>query len=112
MSSANFIDVAAQKRFSPEKMQKVNLFETDRSILDIYCLEPGQAQKVHAHAGEDKYYYVLEGRALIQIGTEQREVGPGWAAVARAGVEHGVSNPGQEQLVLLVCMTPKPAHLK
>ena len=45
--------------FQPEKMKKVNLFSTARVMSDLYCLEPGQAQKVHAHDGEDKIYCVL-----------------------------------------------------
>ncbi|MFT5475087.1 MAG: hypothetical protein ACI8Y8_000416, partial [Planctomycetota bacterium] len=39
-----FLNSAGSRRFRPEKMQKVNLFETDQMFCDIYCLEPGQAQ--------------------------------------------------------------------
>jgi hypothetical protein len=45
---------AALRRFSPEKLQKLNLFETERFFCDVYCLEPGQEQKAHAHPGSDK----------------------------------------------------------
>jgi hypothetical protein len=37
------------RRFAPEKMQKVGLFETPRLFCDLYCLEAGQAQKAHSH---------------------------------------------------------------
>lgn len=37
------------RRFDAAKMQKVNLFETGRFFLDVYCLEPGQSQKPHVH---------------------------------------------------------------
>ena len=53
------ICVPDQKRFSAEKFQKVNLFDTERMFCDIYCFEPGQVQKPHAHAENDKIYYVL-----------------------------------------------------
>ena len=53
--------VSGCKAFNSEKMNKVNLFETDRMFCDLYCFEPGQQQTVHAHAGSDKVYYVLEG---------------------------------------------------
>ena len=46
--------VPEQKRFSGEKFQKVNLFDTDRMFCDIYCFEPGQEQKAHSHAENDK----------------------------------------------------------
>ena len=56
------------KSFNEQKMQKVNLFETDRMFCDIYCFEPGQEQKTHTHAGADKIYYVLEGKGTFHIG--------------------------------------------
>jgi mannose-6-phosphate isomerase-like protein (cupin superfamily) len=62
----------AARRFAAEKMQKMNLFETGRLYCDVYCLEPGQAQKVHAHEGSDKIYAVLEGAVEAQIGEERR----------------------------------------
>ncbi len=48
-----FLDTSAFRRFGADKMQKVNLFETQQMFSDVYCLEPGQAQKVHAHAGNE-----------------------------------------------------------
>jgi oxalate decarboxylase/phosphoglucose isomerase-like protein (cupin superfamily) len=56
-----------QRRFDAAKMQKLNLFQTERFFCDVYCLEPGQAQKQHAHAGNDKVYAVLEGTVIAQI---------------------------------------------
>ena len=34
--------VFSQKAFNEQKMQKVNLFETERMFCDLYCFEPGQ----------------------------------------------------------------------
>ena len=102
--------VATRIRFADEKMQKVGLFETDRFFFDLYCLKPGQAQKVHVHAGSDKVYYVLSGRATVRVGAERQELTLGQAVLAPAGEEHGVTNAGEEPLTLLVFMAPKPAH--
>jgi mannose-6-phosphate isomerase-like protein (cupin superfamily) len=101
-------DVKAERRFSGEKMQKVNLFETDRMFADVYCLEPGQEQKVHAHAGADKVYMVLEGIGRFQIGGEERDLGADRIVLAPAGVEHGVRNASSQRVVLLVFMAPNP----
>ncbi|MFQ5894566.1 MAG: cupin domain-containing protein [Nitrospinota bacterium] len=95
-------------RFSPEKMQKSNPFETERLFCDVYCLEPGQSQKAHAHAGSDKIYCVLEGRARVRVSDEERTLGPGEIALAREGLEHGVRNDGPGRASLLVLMAPKP----
>jgi quercetin dioxygenase-like cupin family protein len=100
--------VEALKRFSAEKMQKVNLFETPRMFCDIYCLEPGQSQKLHAHTGADKVYFVLEGEGEFLVGPETRSLGPGHAVLAPADIDHGVRNVSAAQLTVLVFMAPNP----
>lgn len=103
----DFQNVAASKRFSPEKYQKNSLFETALSALDVYCLMPGQSQKLHNHKGNDKYYVIWEGTATVQIGQEVRQLGPGEAALARPGVDHSIANQGEEPVVALVFQAPK-----
>jgi mannose-6-phosphate isomerase-like protein (cupin superfamily) len=103
-------DLAARARYAPEKMQKVGLFDTQRSMTDLYCLGPGQGQRPHVHAGEDKVYVVLEGHGDFRVGGEQATLGPGHAVLARAGVEHGVNNPGPANLRLLIFIAPPIAH--
>ncbi len=105
---SNFADAHALARFAPDKMKKNNLFTTDRLFCDVYCFEPGQEQTAHAHDGSDKIYYVIEGRARITIGDEERDVAHGTAALAPAGLSHAVVNPGPTRLTLLVLMAPKP----
>lgn len=104
----SFIDTKSCRRFSPEKMQKVNLFESPQMFCDIYCLEPGQAQKVHAHSGAAKFYYVIEGWATVTVGDEVRELSPGNLAYALADEVHGVENKSSQRTVLLVAMAPNP----
>jgi mannose-6-phosphate isomerase-like protein (cupin superfamily) len=101
-------DIVAAQRFAADKMQKVNLFETERMFCDVYCFEPGQTQALHGHPDSDKIYVVLSGRGRITVGDERRTLGPNQAALAPAGVEHGVSNDSSERLTLLVFMAPHP----
>ena len=100
--------VVNEARFSIEKMQKVNLFETGNFFCDVYGLEPGQEQKVHSHAGADKVYMVLNGTGTFTIGDESHELGPLQAICAPAGSPHGVANSSQQRLSVLVFMTPNP----
>jgi quercetin dioxygenase-like cupin family protein len=95
-------------RFSEEKMQKLPLFESPKYFCDLYCLKPGQDQRVHTHTESDKMYFVLQGRGLFHIDGEERELAAGEAVIARTGQGHGVSNAASEDLVLLVFMTPRP----
>ncbi|QYJ15896.1 hypothetical protein Rxycam_01725 [Rubrobacter xylanophilus DSM 9941] len=94
--------------FSPEKMRKVALFDSPRLFYDLYCLLPGQEQRVHAHEGSDKVYYVAEGTARFTVGEEERDLSAGEAVIARAGVPHGVRNASEDNAVLLVTMAPPP----
>ena len=95
-------------RFSAEKMQKIPLFDSAKYFCDLYCLRPGQDQRVHAHAESDKIYFVLRGTGLFHIAGEEKELGLGQAVMARPGQEHGVRNAAAEDLVMLVFMTPRP----
>ena len=101
-------NVKTEQRFSAEKMQKINLFETDNMFTDIYCLEPGQEQKVHAHKGADKIYFVLEGTGRFHIGGQEQDLSANEIALAPGDVEHGVRNATDERLMLLVMMAPNP----
>ena len=66
----NVKKVSELLRFNPEKIQKINLFESNRMFCDIYCLEPGQEQALHDHKENDKIYFVLEGRGSFTVGKE------------------------------------------
>jgi mannose-6-phosphate isomerase-like protein (cupin superfamily) len=106
LESRSFADAVA---FSEEKMKKNALFDSPHLFYDLYCLLPGQAQKVHAHEGSDKVYYVIEGTGRFTIGDEEADLGQGNAAIARSGEPHGVRNETGENLVLLVTMAPRPS---
>jgi len=41
---SNFKKLSDVLQFSPEKMKKNGVFETDRFFCDTYCFEPGQEQ--------------------------------------------------------------------
>ncbi len=97
-----WLSIAEQVAFSAQKLNKVALCETERLLFDVYCLEPGQAQKVHAHDGTDKIYVALSGRPTVQLGDEERTLENGQAALAPAGVPHGVRNASPERATLLV----------
>ena len=97
-------------KFAPDKMAKVALGQTERALLDLYCVAPGQSQKRHTHGDQDKVYIVLEGEGRISVGDEEEKVKPGEAVIAPAGVDHGVVNDSGAPLLLLVVVTPPPPH--
>ncbi|MEO8201348.1 MAG: cupin domain-containing protein [Gemmatimonadota bacterium] len=92
-------------RFNPSAMVKEDLFKGDHLFVGLNCFEQGQSQKIHAHAGADKFYLVLTGRAVIRVGDESMEVDQGTLVWAPADVPHGVEEV-LEQTVLLVGISP------
>ena len=91
-----------------DKFFKSTLFQSGRLLLGLNCLEPGQTQKVHTHADQDKFYFVVEGEGEFVVGEETQEGGAGTTIWAPAGEDHGVTNTGEERLVLLVGIAPAP----
>ncbi|HKZ81935.1 MAG TPA: cupin domain-containing protein [Pyrinomonadaceae bacterium] len=102
----NFIDWRNHAGSQPEKVHKATLWQGQHVMLGLNCLEPTQVQAVHAHAGADKFYFVLEGEGRFTIATEEREAKAGMVVVAPAGIPHGVINTGRERLSLLVAIAP------
>ena len=93
--------------FRRDTMAKVDCFRSPRLLVGLNCFEAGQAQPVHAHAGADKFYLVVSGKARFVIGEQRPQAGPGDLILAPAGVPHGVET-ALERTVLLVGMAPAP----
>jgi quercetin dioxygenase-like cupin family protein len=104
------IRVREHAKLQPDKMAKIALAATERALLDLYCVAPGQSQKPHRHDDQDKIYYVLEGSGRFSLGGAEERLAAGEALVAPAGVEHGLVNDGPEPLLVLVVVTPPPPH--
>jgi quercetin dioxygenase-like cupin family protein len=89
-----------------EKFYKTTLWQGEYVMIGLNCLEPSQTQPIHAHAGADKFYFVLTGRGNFTIGDDENIAESGTLVVAPAGVPHGVTNTGDERLSLLVAIAP------
>jgi quercetin dioxygenase-like cupin family protein len=93
--------------FNPAKAAKVDLFGGGQLFVGLNCFEPGQSQRVHVHAGADKFYFVISGRARMSVGKETRDVGEGTVVWAPADLPHGVEE-ALERTVMLVGIAPPP----
>jgi quercetin dioxygenase-like cupin family protein len=94
-------------QFSGAKMTKLDCFRSDRLLVGLNCFEPGQEQRVHTHAGADKFYVVVSGKARFVVGSRTVEARSGDLIVAPAGVPHGVEQ-ALERTVVLVAIAPAP----
>ncbi|MBI3457190.1 MAG: cupin domain-containing protein [Candidatus Rokubacteria bacterium] len=105
-----WIRLRDRARYDDAKMARHRLTGTERCQADLYCLKPGQSQPAHAHADQDKLYLGVEGVGRIRVGGEEQRLEPGVLVLAPAGVEHGLSNPGDAPLVVLAVVVPPPKH--
>jgi len=95
--------------FRPDKMGKATLFSSPRMLVGLNCFEPGQEHELHAHAGMDKVYQVLEGSGLFLLEGRALAMEAGVMLVAPSGVPHGIRNTGSGRLVVLAILAPGPA---
>lgn len=99
---------AEHARYSAEKMGKATLFKSPRMLVGLNAFEPGQEHRLHAHAGMDKVYHVLEGQGLFLLEDRELPMAAGDLLVAPEDVPHGVRNTGEGRLLLLAVLAPAP----
>ena len=105
--SEYFTSLDPLARFSTEQATKVDVLRGQYLFVGLNCFEPGQSQKSHVHAGSDKFYVVLSGKARMIVGEEIREVSAGTLVWAPADRPHGVVE-ALERTVMLIAMAPPP----
>ena len=93
---------------------------TIRSLLDLSnapvsmqslaeaTLPAGGSTERHYHRRSEEFYYLLEGRGLMEIDGEEREVTSGDAVLIPAGAWHQIR--AIDPLRFLCCCAPPYAH--
>ena len=94
--------------YAANKMGKATIFESPRLLVGLNAFEPGQAHALHAHAGQDKVYQVVEGEGLFLLDGQELAMKAGDLLVAPEGVAHGVRNSGSGRLLVLAILAPAP----
>ena len=108
MTHPTIIRPAEHAVYSPEKMGKSTLFHSPRLLIGLNAFEPGQSHALHAHAGMDKMYSVVEGEGLFLLEGGEVAMRAGDMLVAPDGVPHGIRNSGSTRLLVLAVLAPAP----
>ncbi len=103
------IRAANHASYNEEKMGKSTLFESSRVLVGLNAFEAGQEHKLHAHAGMDKIYQVIEGNGVLLREDGEDELEEGMTVVVPEGVPHGIRNPGDGRLLVLAILAPGPS---
>lgn len=83
-------------------MGKSTIFSSERLLVGLNALEPGQEHRLHSHEGLDKVYLVQQGKGQFLLNDREIEMEAGELLVAPEGVDHGVRNDGPGRLLVLV----------
>ena len=108
MTHPTIIAPRAHAVYSAQKMGKTNLFESPRLLVGLNAFEPGQEHALHAHAGQDKVYHVLEGDGAFLLEGRELSMQAGDLLVAPEGVPHGIRNTSARRLLVLAILAPAP----
>jgi quercetin dioxygenase-like cupin family protein len=101
---------ADHAEYHADRMGKSTLFSSSRLLVGLNAFEPGQEHALHAHAGQDKVYHVLEGTGSFLLDGQTLPMHAGDLLVAPEGVRHGVRNDGSTRLLVVAILAPAPAR--
>ena len=65
---------------------------------------------LHRHIKSEEIYYILEGRGIMTLGSEEFDVRKGDTVCIMPGTPHRIQNTGKESLKILCCCAPAYAH--
>lgn len=108
MQHPSVIRPADHAEWRADKMGKSTVFESSRLLVGLNAFEPGQAHALHAHAGMDKVYQVVEGTGVFLLEGRELPMRAGDLLVAPEGVPHGIRNTSQARLLVLAILAPAP----
>ncbi len=108
--TSTFIRPLDHAQAREDKAFKTTFHLSERLLVGLNTLRPGQSQPLHDHVHEDKLYHVLEGEGVFTVGEESKTCGPGELILAPAGVMHGVENQSDSLLSFLTVIAPAPGR--
>jgi quercetin dioxygenase-like cupin family protein len=108
VSHPSVIRPAEHAVWRADAMGKSTLYASPHLLIGLNAFEPGQAHALHAHAGMDKAYLVVEGQGLFLLDGRELPMQAGDVLVAPADVAHGVRNDSGARLLVMAILAPAP----
>ncbi len=104
------IDVKNAKTVdNPHNVRVSKLYDTEHAQAVHIVLEPGERLKKHI-TPVDVFFYVLEGKGVVEIGDEKKEVGPDTLINSPAKIPHCWYNESETVVRILVVKAPRPTE--
>jgi glyoxylate utilization-related uncharacterized protein len=104
------LDIRDLVHFSEDEARRTVLFESDHMWAEVICLQGAQAVGPMTDADADALVTVLAGEVAAQIGTSRARMRQWGTAIVAAGEELTLRNAAPEPSVVLLVVSPPPAH--
>ena len=92
---------------NPHKVSARKILEHDHVTVIYLNIKKGEALKKHI-TPVDVFFYVIEGKGIIEIGDETEEVEKETIIFSPAKIPHRLVNQNSDLFRVLVVKTPKP----
>lgn len=92
---------------NPHGVEARKIYQNEYLLMVHLSLKPGDIVTRHA-APIDVCFLVLEGKGIVEIGEESKEVEANTLIESPANVDHGWRNESDDVLRILVLKTPNP----
>lgn len=91
-------------------VQGRRLYDLPEAQIIHMTIDPGHTLFTHI-TPVNVALYVLEGEPIIQIGDDIKACPPGTMIESPKDIPHGIQNPSEDTVRLLVMKLPRPLHL-
>jgi len=92
---------------NPHGVSATRLLDREYAQAVHLSLAPGQGLKRHA-TPTDVFFYVLEGRGIVEVGGEKVDVSADSLVESPANLPHRLENNGDSVFRVLVVKAPRP----
>ena len=92
---------------NPHNVETKKIYDTENAMVVHIMLKPGESLKRHI-TPVDVFFYVLEGKGIVEIGDEKEEVEPDRLIESPARIPHCLYNEGNDIFRVLVVKVPRP----
>lgn len=85
-------------KFSFEDQKGIGMW----NFFAIAELPVGATVGYHTHLGNDEWYYIIEGKAIMIVDGESKEIGSGDCILTKSGSSHGISTVDAKLMFIAV----------
>ncbi len=86
---------------NPHEVEAKRIFENEKASVIQMALKPGQSLKKHT-TPVDVFFYILEGKGIVEIGDEKQEVEKDTLIESPRGIPHLLGNTSDHVFRFLV----------